>query len=362
MGNARVLPLDSLRGLAALGVTLFWHYSHFGPYRPFDGPAADWLYRYGLMLVDLFFVLSGFVLSHAYLEKLANRRVSPWQFFVLRFSRLYPLHLVTLLLVAAVQAYRRSIGLEDFVYGASDLFHFVLNLAFLQQGIVRTVYSFNGPAWSLTVEEVSYLLFFVSVFFFAGKRRIAFAALVMAGVVINITAVDMHVLNLDVSRGLTGFFGGCLGYQLHRAAVLRQQSRALALIAGLVLMALVGFFMTVGYPRTAAVLLVHSLGIFPALILLVLNAPFLSWVFSLRPLAYLGEISYSVYMLHFPVQLLMTTSDEIYGLKLARSSIEFFFAYAAITIVFSAVSFHFFERPVQALIRGRIGRPAPGGS
>ena len=123
MRAERILPLDSLRGIAAVGVTMFWHYAHFGPYRVFEGFAADWLYRFGLMLVDFFFVLSGFVISHAYLQKLVERRVGPAQFFIARFSRLYPLHLLTFLFVAAVQFYRTNQGLDSFVYSSNDLQH-----------------------------------------------------------------------------------------------------------------------------------------------------------------------------------------------------------------------------------------------
>jgi peptidoglycan/LPS O-acetylase OafA/YrhL len=354
--------MDSLRGIAALGVTLFWHYSHFGPYRPFDGFVADWLHRYGLMLVDFFFVLSGFVLSHVYLRKLAERRVSPFEFFVLRFSRLYPLHLLTLVFVAGVQLFRGSQGLGAFVYGSNDLPHFFLNLGFLQQGIIRTEYSFNGPAWSLTVEELSYFLFFVSLFFFAAHRRLAFSFLLLLGTIINLAAWDTHIFNLDVSRGLVGFFAGCLAYQLHRLAQEKRRSPLLAGVAALLLFGVVFHYVRAGYPRSAPTLLVHSLVIFPAIVLTVLNSRLLTRVFSLRPLTYQGEISYSIYMIHFPVQIVLATADEILELGFSPGSIPFFLFYTAITIVLSSASFHLFERRVQAAIRSFfLPRPLPGG-
>jgi peptidoglycan/LPS O-acetylase OafA/YrhL len=340
-----------MRGIAAVGVTLFWHYSHFGPYRPFEGFAAEWLYRYGWMLVDFFFVLSGFVLSHAYLEKLADRRVRPYEFFILRFSRLYPLHLVTLLFVATLQFYRTSSGMGSFVYHENDLFHFFLNLGFLQQGIIRTEYSFNGPAWSLTVEELSYLMFFVSMFFFAAYRRLAFLVLVGVGILINMAALHVHVFNLEVSRGLVGFFGGCLAYQLHHFAREKNQSFRLAALASIALIGVVSHYVQSGYPRSAQILLIHSLVIFPAIVLIVLNAPPLKQLMSFRPLAYVGEISYSLYMIHFPVQLVLDTVGEANQLGFRPGRIEFFILYAALTVAASVASFHFFERPAQAIIR-----------
>jgi peptidoglycan/LPS O-acetylase OafA/YrhL len=354
----RILPLDSLRGLAALGVTLFWHYGHFGPGRPFGGAVADWLYSYGLMLVDLLFLLSGFVLSHVYLEKIAKRRVRPLEFFVLRFSRLYPLHLLTLVVVASLQLYRAHSGLGAFVYEANDFFHLLLNLAFLQYGVVRTAYSFNGPSWSLTVEELAYLAFFASLYFFGGRHRLAFLALLAAGAAVNLLGWDAHVLNLDVSRGLVGFFSGCLAYRLHRVAEASRRSRLLAAAAAVLLAGVVFHYTRSGYPPVSATLLAHSLLIFPAVVLVVLNVPLAARVFSLRPLAYLGEISYSVYMIHFPVQIGIATAADLAGVSLAADSVSFFLFYAALTLGLAPASLHLFERPAQAALRARLLAPS----
>jgi peptidoglycan/LPS O-acetylase OafA/YrhL len=353
----RILPLDSLRGIAALGVTLFWHYGHFGAGRPFAGPVADWLYAYGLMLVDFFFVLSGFVLSHVYLEKIAQRRVRPFEFFVLRFSRLYPLHLLTLVVVASLQLYRESRGLGAFVYGANDLFHLLLNLAFLQYGVVRTGYSFNGPSWSLTVEELAYLAFFAVLYLAGGRHRLVFLGLLAAGAALNLLGWDTHLLNLDVSRGLVGFFSGCLAYRLHRFAEARRRSGLLAAAAAVLLAAVVFHYSRSGYPRVSETLLIHSLVIFPAIVLVVLDSPLLRRLFSLRPLAYLGEISYSIYMIHFPVQILLATAADLAGVRVAPESLAFFFGYAVLTLGLAPASLHLFERPAQAAIRGRLLAP-----
>lgn len=355
MSSERVLPLDSLRGLAALGVTLFWHYGHFGPDRPFDGAVAVWLYRYGLILVDFFFVLSGFVLSHVYLEKVRQRRVRPFGFFVFRFSRLYPLHFATLLFVAVVQLVRSSIGLGFFVYEANDVFHFLLNLGFIQFGIIKTTYSFNGPAWSLSIEELSYFAFFVAVFFFSARYRIAFALLLLLGIAIDLGSLDTHLFNLEVARGLLGFFSGCFTYQLQ--AIVRRRNLGPVVVPGTLLL-LMGFALyawRVGYVFLPFPVILHSLVVFPAIVLAALNSAWLTRALSVRPLVYCGEISYSIYMIHFPVQLVLVTLDETFELGLPRASVPFFFGYAAITLALSSASYRLFERPVQAAIRGALG-------
>ncbi|MFC3771488.1 acyltransferase family protein, partial [Paenibacillus sp. GCM10012303] len=94
--NNRLSALDSLRGIAAIGVAFFWHYQHFIPQSesPFRS-IAYWFYQYGWLLVDFFFVLSGFIFAYVYTEKIAGRTITFKQYSLLRVSRLYPLHIIT---------------------------------------------------------------------------------------------------------------------------------------------------------------------------------------------------------------------------------------------------------------------------
>lgn len=108
----RFYSLDVLRGLAALSV-VFWHWQHFfftgtniGTFDVARFPFYEWvsvLYTKGLLAVDLFFSLSGFIFYWLYSERVSEGQVSPGNFAFLRFSRHYPLHFATLLVVAVVQ-------------------------------------------------------------------------------------------------------------------------------------------------------------------------------------------------------------------------------------------------------------------
>src|SRR5262252_1542846 len=103
----RLGALDGLRGLSALGIAVFFHFQHFGgdlaAYPLARHLPFTWLYTHGFVLVDLFFVLSGIIFTYRYLAPVAEGKVTGRQFFLLRFSRLYPLHLLTLLFCAGVE-------------------------------------------------------------------------------------------------------------------------------------------------------------------------------------------------------------------------------------------------------------------
>src|SRR5512140_1466411 len=133
--SSRLAPLDALRGIAALAVAVFSHYQHFGgdkktyPYN--DVRPINWLYENSWLLVDFFFLLSGIVLTYRYYEPLAKGAVGAAQFFWLRVSRLYPLHVATLLACAAVEWYLLATGKPQVIYTNNDLYHFTLNLLYL---------------------------------------------------------------------------------------------------------------------------------------------------------------------------------------------------------------------------------------
>src|SRR5690349_17670217 len=83
---------DSIRGLAACGVAFGYHYTQFNVITAAQRiPVWRWFFSSGWMMVDVFFLISGLVFCHVYLDK----RVRARDFFCLRFSRLYPVHLVT---------------------------------------------------------------------------------------------------------------------------------------------------------------------------------------------------------------------------------------------------------------------------
>ena len=103
--GTRIPELDSLRGFAAIGVVL-WHYSSHFNARPLDALFRPF-YDAGFYLVDFFFVLSGFVLTRAYLNE--DRQYRCTRNILDRVARLYPLHILTLVVVMLGQLYVTTI-------------------------------------------------------------------------------------------------------------------------------------------------------------------------------------------------------------------------------------------------------------
>ncbi len=382
MTAKRLYSLDALRGVGALAIVV-WHWQHFyaisgtwaagwsraaEPFYPFLKP----LYEEGWVAVDLFFAVSGFVFFWLYLEPVARREIGAGKFARQRFSRLYPLYLATLLAAAAMQlVFFHETG-SWFIFGANDWGHFVRSLFLVQQWLPPDeLQSFNGPDWAVSIEVLLYIFFFAAVRF--GLRGAKGAmALALAGAI-------FFFWDGQIGRGIMGFFfGGVTYYAVRRlsshanAKLIACCAIAAALAAWIIAIVevylgpiqslfarapaplakffagheypifLMGFIFVVS-PLTLAALALHE-EIFGG-----------AWV----RLTFLGDISYSTYLIHFPMQLALALIALRLGWTPANFQTGFAMAgFYVVLIALGWLAYAHFERPLQALIRGSARKPS----
>ena len=360
---SRLRPLDSLRGLAAIGVAFFWHYKHFN-FAYFDANPGTlplysifyWFYTYGWNLVDFFFVLSGFIFMHVYSKKITENRISENVFFVLRMSRLYPLHVITLFVVAFIQYFRFFTGRGFFQCDINDLYHLILNLLFIQGGFFEDGLSFNGPSWSLSCEIIAYILFFYVLKKFK-KPLPVFVLFVFIGMGILQKQLNFPLFNASIAKMLIGFFTGCLTFVLN-IKILKMQNRKKNLLFSVLLILSVfiglmiykaGFIKIFGHWDRVMPLLVY-----PLLILSAINVFYFNKILSLKPFTYMGDLSYSIYLLHFPVQLVLVTFLPMTGLVPDYNSWTGLLVFILTTTALASLSYHRIEKPLQNLIRRKF--------
>ena len=379
--------LDALRGIAALSV-VFWHWQHFF----FDGTKQSTafaiarqplyglfepFYRQGWRAVDLFFCLSGFIFFWLFSEAIARRETSAREFFVLRFSRLYPLHSLTLLLVAAAQGFIRWRSGSYFVYAPNAAFHFALQTVFASNWGFGEEQTFNGPVWSVSVEVLCYVVFFLGCFLRLNRWWLLG---VFAAVGCCLQAADLPL----VGRGVFSFFMGGLAFRVFGLLVRRGLSadalHALGIGVGVlwVLIPLNFFNQTLYFLYESCLgandpgmqdgdnvgwFLLRSSGwafeavLFPATIITLALYEAHRGTLGKR-LAARGNISSSSYLLPFPLQLLY--AGVAASLSVPR---DFFYRPWVLGLFFAALlplslgSYRYFERPCQSLLRRWALRP-----
>ncbi|MEN3347361.1 MAG: hypothetical protein V7632_996 [Bradyrhizobium sp.] len=291
----RFIALDGVRGVAAIAVVLF-HYSQFN--------ADAWLAR-AWVAVDIFVCLSGFVIAHTYQKKLAEGM--PFSvFFGRRLNRLYPLYLFGLALGAmtfvADPANRGTLGAAEsakaFALGVFVLPY--LNGASVGDGagtVVGPLFPFNGPAWSMFFELVANAAFFALVYLRA-KRL---------GWVIGTSAL-LYLLASHAAGGLNGgwsassfvvgfprvVFSFMVGVLIYR---LRVPGRLVAARYGL--LCVLAMLLVFVLPGSRLVSLLGVLALGPLVVWT--NAGVQPGPRLASACAFLGAISYPLYITHVPV-------------------------------------------------------------
>jgi peptidoglycan/LPS O-acetylase OafA/YrhL len=361
----RFHSLDALRGVAALAVVCFHWPNMFydGTAQRAGFSAGDLpLYRVlrifydsGHLAVDLFFGLSGFIFFWLYAERVARRDVSPGRFFMLRFSRLYPLHALTLLLVLAGQVlYLRERG-DYFVWGHNDARHFAMHVAMASSVGLEQGLSFNAPVWSVSVEAVLYGLFFL-VCAARLQRPWLLALLSLAGFFL------LWRIYPPLGRGVGSFFlGGCLYFAYLRVVGSRWRKTATWTVAAVAAASWGAalWFTHSPLPEDAPSILQRVAWRFPVFVLFPATILSLALLETARGslgrrVSFLGDISYSSYMLHFPLQLGLTLLFMQLGWGTgAFGTVAGLAAFFVLLIACSLASYRYLEMPAQAYLRNR---------
>jgi peptidoglycan/LPS O-acetylase OafA/YrhL len=377
----RLYSLDAFRGLAALTIVM-WHWQHFfavsGTWQSVW--QRDWQPLYRLLepfylqawaVVDLFFALSGFVFFWLYGQAIREGKIAPGKFALLRFSRLYPLQLLTLLVAAALQAMFHDATGAYFIYPAGDWSRFAAHFFMVHQLVPpNTDQTFNGPAWTVSIEAGLYVVFFILCRLRLNGPR---AALVVA-----LAAIPLFHWNWFISRGLMGFFLGGLAYFAVEKVRTSPHAKRLSQIICIGALALWAFvFVEILYGPLHNALswisdnvpdqwdyysenaddIFHISYIFTVVPLTIVALALSEAVLGLfgsayRRVSYLGDISYSVYMLHFPLQI----GCALLAVHIGLHPVDFMqgwvmLAFYAVLITLASLSYFYFEKPMQALFR-----------
>ena len=344
--------LDGLRAIAVTGVVVY----HLG---------ASWLPG-GFLGVDLFFVLSGFLITSLLLDEIARRgRISYSDFLARRARRLLPALYV---LIAAVCAWAAWLAapeaIGDLRGAALAAVFYVANWFFIATS--RSYFAdVQGPSplehtWSLSIEEQFYLLWPFLLLFFV--RRLSPRAFTLILTLVIVGSVTFMATAYDSTDPSSAYFGtlsrvhellvGCLlAYAVRRGLTMPTSWRWTAWIAlGLigVMMAtvsdLAGFYYRGGSLVFCLIVawLVLVLGAGPAG-----GGP--TGAMSWAPLVWIGMLSYGIYLWHWPLILWLTpASTGLDGMLLALVRI-------GATLAIATASYYLLERPIR---RGFVGSVA----
>lgn len=339
---AHLGALTGIRGLAAWLVVFYHARLSLGTLFPPDAIAA---FAKGYLAVDLFFVLSGFVLWYNYAGRLRGGGAEQTVAFLWRrLARIWPLHAFILIVFMAFVVLLSLTGRDTSGYPLGEL---PLHLLLMQNWGFTAELTWNHPAWSISTEWAAYLFFPLAVVALRWDRLpswlLVLAALaLMAGlhavfVLYGADTLGKAITRIGVLRCLFEFSLGniaCVLWQRWR------ETRGTAWLAALASLAIAAAGLLLRLPESAFVPALF----FTAILALALDRGPVARALSGKVMVYLGEISYSTYLVHFLLFILFKIAFVDASLQLGWGGLLGFMALLSAT---SVCLYHGVEKPAQ---------------
>jgi peptidoglycan/LPS O-acetylase OafA/YrhL len=348
--------LDILRGTAILAV-VFYHNFDFVSF-----------FRFGWMGVDLFFVLSGFLITNLLLQSVNNKFYFR-NFYMRRVLRIFPLYYIVLLsffLLSPILFSQKGPQTTFSYYNENKVWFWTYfqNWLMVEKGPAPV--PFLSHFWSLAIEEQFYLIWPFILFFIRKTKslKIVISVLITIAIVSRLCTWMMYPHEVEsyycntFTRMDSLLMGSLLAVHIKEGKGLSANLIHLVIISFILLIAASLFifsnvdqgnflFPTIGYTISA---------IFFSVVLYLFikkEAILINWFRRLDALRFIGKISYGIYVFHIPIYLILAS-------QLSAIVNSFFYSpeYAAlfisalsvlVTIIISAASFHFIEKPILDL-------------
>ncbi|OBI03744.1 acyltransferase [Mycobacterium sp. E2462] len=383
--KGEIKSLTGLRIIAALWVVLFHFRPMLGDVSPDFRDALAPVLNCGAQGVDLFFILSGFVLTWNYLDRMGKSwsTRATLHFLWLRLARVWPVYLVTLHLAALWVLFTLHVGHVPSP-DASQL----TAMSYVRQIVLVQLWfepffdgtSWDGPAWSISAEWLAYLLFGLIVLIvfrmrLATRARtlmwLAFAAS-LPPVLLLLTSGVFYTPWSWLPRIVTQFVAGALACAAVRRLRLSDRAR---LAAGFASVLLVAAMISVLYFFDAHPIsgVIDSGGVVdvlfvPLVLTLAIGTGSLPRLLSTRVMVYGGQISFCLYMVHELVHTAWGWAVEQFEIDPQSSPWKWnVLGLLAISVLASVLLYHLVEEPARRWMRRMVDvravhdRTEPGG-
>lgn len=340
----KFVALDGLRGIAAIVVVLFHR-------RLYIEPEGHW---HGYLAVDFFFILSGFVLSFAYGNRLKTRQLPFRQFMITRIIRLYPLIVVGALLGGAsylIEAIER----HWFGLGVKGALATAFGMLALPQPFLALPFQPNEPVWSLFFEIIANIIFALIAPRLSNRVLAIVTSALGVGLVLTICTYGglsfgwlWPTLPFGLLRVGFPFFAGVVLQRLHHAGHLNVPAAPIWIIAP----ALIAVLLSPELPWWQEILFSCAVVflIFPVLVASAANDnPSQSW---LKVASFSAALSFPLYIVHMPIQRMLELTPGFWDLNwIVRLAVM-----VPVCCAVALIAAHFYDKPVRAWLTKKSRR------
>lgn len=362
MAKMKTQGLDGLRAIASLAIIIFTHYFFF-PVEggvPFNNVLTQWFWPNSSYMVDLFFVISGFVMALNYKDRIKSNSIDFYLYIRKRLIRFYPMMIFSHMCVLIMQVMFAKCNNGEFFAGEiinnNNIFTFILNVLCLQS-LPIGANSFNAPTWFLSAVFIMYIIFYFIVLRCGknNKEDVAFLICIVLGLILAVQQYPPLFGLLFNHRAVIGFFSGCITFKLcENFDKLKDKKIKYFILTMSTLTFIIIFILDIIYGHDilgTQPTVVYDLAIWPLAVFLTVNMGFLRKTLSIKPMEFFSKISLSLYLMHYPVMILIELLNVKFKLQLNYSSNAVFVTYIFTAIIVAFFCYYFFERKCSEFLK-----------
>ncbi|MES9832427.1 MAG: acyltransferase [Candidatus Thiodiazotropha sp. DIVDIV] len=354
--------LTGVRGIAAMWVVLLHGISYVSASAVMPG-FVERVITKGWLGVDLFFILSGFVISYVHQSDFVQLdRSSISRFLKLRIARIYPAHFIAIIVLIPVVLGASLFSIYTFPEGADSqytLSKFFYSLLLINGWGFPDSIGWNVPSWSVGSEWFAYLCFPFIAFIYNKMRNpwlhllmiiTIFCTMVALAVYLNDMQKYMLDEHLSLTRITSEFIIGCSLYNIHA----KLKDSAFFDLTAITAASMAIVFASLGLSSFYDFLIIIAFAIL--LLSLSRSVGVAAKIFSTQPLIYLGKISYSIYLAHATTLMVFNqifkrivppdVGDALY-------LIMFYSIYIACSILAGHLLYSLIEKPARNYLRNK---------
>jgi len=316
----------------------------------FNNEYVSFIFKQANIGVSYFYILSGFVMIIAYGNK---NNINFLEYFKNRLARIYPVYLLAIFLILGIT-----------FFNAVNIFDLILNIFMIQSWVPEKALTINIPGWSLSVELFFYLSFPILLNQIYSKKTLKNITiwiilfwvisqiifhLIISGILkppfFSIKDSLYHPL-LHFNEFLIGNLAGIFFTKKLKAYRRKYMFPILILIC--ILIVILKFPVGLNFHNGLLAIM-----FIPIILLISLNKGIITKIISKKPFVFLGEISFGIYILQAPIWIIFSDyrMEKYLGLNKVFDFTISFFIRLVILVVFSSLSYLYFEKPIRNYIK-----------
>lgn len=328
---------DILKFLCAILISCVYHYNNdFSTGNLFDKFIfIKIISNYGWLLVELFFIISGFFFYISYYDKIIKNKLNLKMFIKSRYMRLIPIAALSSILMFILQNIYYKMKSHYWLWQGNDFISLIFQATGLQSWLNITGPSLNNALWYISVLLFCYVLYYLITKISKKRSKSIYLVVLIFAIILYSYGFSLPLINYNMLRGIISFGIGII------LAILLNNKNNIKRISNISIVILTLFIISVLIFKSQVIgdkILFLDLIVYPCLVINLVRFENLFRGINSKLTAYLSNLSFGIYVWNLPIQLLIIILDNLLKLHINYASWYMFLIQIIIHIIVGIIS------------------------